>query len=63
MSMDLFEKCYQPGRVDEIRENHASLYDGCKLSYGKMLRYFHNDMEDLEKAAEGTGERRLSDRD
>lgn len=47
--MELFEKCYQPGRVDEIRENHASLYDGCKLSYGKMLRYFHNDMEDLEK--------------
>ena len=31
------------------RENHASLYDGCKLSYGKMLRYFHNDMDDLEK--------------
>ena len=30
------------------RENHASLYDGCKLSYGKMLRYAHNDMEDLE---------------
>jgi len=31
------------------RENHASLYDGCKLSYGKMLRFMHNDMEDLEK--------------
>ena len=31
------------------RENHASLYDGCKLSYGKMLRYQHNDMTDLEK--------------
>lgn len=30
------------------KENHASLYDGCKLSYGKMLRYEHNDMEDLE---------------
>lgn len=30
------------------RENHASIYDGCKLSYGKMLRYAHNDMEDLE---------------
>lgn len=31
------------------RENHASLYDGCKLSYGKMLRFRHADMEDLEK--------------
>lgn len=31
------------------RENHASIYDGCKLSYGKMIRYRHNDMEDLEK--------------
>ena len=31
------------------RENHASLYDGCKLSYGTMLRYRHNDMADLEK--------------
>ena len=31
------------------RENHASLYDGCKLSYGTMLRYRHSDMEDLEK--------------
>lgn len=30
------------------RENHASIYDGCKLSYGKMLRFRHNDMEDLE---------------
>lgn len=31
------------------KENHASIYDGCKLSYGKMLRYKHNDMEDLER--------------
>ena len=31
------------------RENHASIYDGCRLSFGKMLRYQHNDMEDLEK--------------
>ena len=31
------------------RENHASLYDGCRLSFGKMLRFRHADMEDLEK--------------
>ncbi len=31
------------------KENHASIYDGCHLSYGKMLRYTHGDMEDLEK--------------
>lgn len=31
------------------RENHASIYDGCRLGYGKMLRYKHADMEDLEK--------------
>lgn len=30
------------------RENHASIYDGCKLSFGKMVRYRHSDMEDLE---------------
>ena len=39
------------GRGDYVicdRENHASIYDGCKLSYGKMLRYKHNDMQDLE---------------
>ncbi|MBE7087540.1 MAG: pyridoxal phosphate-dependent aminotransferase family protein [Clostridiales bacterium] len=31
------------------RENHASIYDGCKLSWAKMLRYKHSDMEDLER--------------
>ncbi len=30
------------------KENHASIYDGCKLSYAKMIRYKHSDMEDLE---------------
>ncbi len=29
------------------RENHASIYAGCKLSYGKLLRFKHNDMDDL----------------
>ncbi len=40
------------GRNDYVicdKENHASIYDGCKLSYGKMLRYNHADMEDLER--------------
>ncbi len=40
------------GKNDYIicdRENHASIYDGCKLSYGKMLRYRHSNMESLEK--------------
>ncbi len=40
------------GRNDYIisdKENHASIYDGCRLSYGKMLRYEHNDMESLER--------------
>ena len=43
------------GRGDYVicdRENHASIYDGCKLSYGKMLRYKHNDMEDLQHILE-----------
>ena len=31
------------------KENHASIYAGCQMSYGKMLRYRHSDMEDLEK--------------
>ncbi|MBE6753234.1 MAG: pyridoxal phosphate-dependent aminotransferase family protein, partial [Ruminococcaceae bacterium] len=31
------------------KENHASIYDGCKLSYGKMLRYDHSNMEQLER--------------
>ena len=40
------------GRQDYIfndRENHASIYDGCKLSYAKVTLYRHNDMADLEK--------------
>lgn len=38
------------------RENHASIYDGCRLSYGKMLRYRHNNMEELEKALQSVPE-------
>ena len=30
-------------------ENHASLYDGARLSFGKCVHYEHNNMEDLER--------------
>ena len=40
------------GRSDYVicdRENHASIYDACRLSFGTMLRYRHSDMDDLER--------------
>ena len=40
------------GRKDYIfcdKENHASIYDGCKLSYAKMVRFNHLDYDDLER--------------
>ena len=41
------------GRCDYVvcdKENHASIYDGCKLSFGAMVRYRHNDMEEDRKS-------------
>lgn len=40
------------GRNDVIvcdRENHASIYDACRLSFARMVRYNHADMADLEE--------------
>ena len=40
------------GRNDVIvgdKENHASIYDACKLSYAKLMRYEHNNMQELEE--------------
>lgn len=44
------------GRNDYIigdRQNHASIVDGCRLSFAKLLKYKHNDMEDLERILQG----------
>lgn len=40
------------GRNDYIicdSKNHASVVDGCRLSFAKTLKYEHNNMEDLER--------------
>ena len=40
------------GRNDYIisdKENHASIYDACRLSFARTLRFNHSDMEDLER--------------
>jgi 8-amino-7-oxononanoate synthase len=31
------------------RQDHASIVDGCRLSFGKALKFRHNDMADLER--------------
>ena len=56
------------GRHDIIfsdKENHASIYDACKLSYATTVRYEHNDMNDLEEklkeAPAGKGKLIVSD--
>lgn len=41
------------GRGDYVvtdKEDHASIVDGCKLSYGTMKRFRHNDCDDLDRA-------------
>ena len=34
--------------------DHASIIDGCRLSFGQAKKYRHNDMKDLERVLEGT---------
>jgi 8-amino-7-oxononanoate synthase len=36
--------------------NHASIIDGCRLSFAKSLKYNHNDMEDLERVMQGAND-------
>ncbi|MDP6957542.1 MAG: pyridoxal phosphate-dependent aminotransferase family protein [Planctomycetota bacterium] len=45
------------GRDDTIlcdRMNHASILDGCRLSYGRTLKFRHNDIADLERLLTST---------
>lgn len=43
------------GRHDSVvidKDDHASIYDGAKLSYGKVVRFEHNDVASLRHALE-----------
>ena len=31
------------------KDDHASIVDGCRLSFGELKRFVHNDMDDLER--------------
>ena len=47
------------GRNDYVildRENHASIYDACRLSWGKMLRFHHDNMQELEECLKSVPE-------
>jgi 8-amino-7-oxononanoate synthase len=40
------------GKNDAViidRQDHACIVDGCRLSYGKIYKFAHNDMEDFER--------------
>lgn len=44
------------GKSDYVivdRQNHASIIEGCRLTFGTTRRYHHNDMEDLERILAG----------
>ncbi len=49
-----------PGARDPIlldADSHASIYDGCRLGGGEVIRFRHNDPADLERRLDRLGER------
>ena len=47
------------GKSDTLvidRADHASIVDGCRLSFGRVLKYGHNDMNDLERVLRNVSE-------
>ena len=38
------------------RSDHASIVDGCRLGFGKIVKYRHNDMDDLSRVLENIGD-------
>ncbi len=48
------------GRDDTViidKMDHASIYDGCRLSFGKLRKFRHNDLDDLERILRELGGR------
>jgi 8-amino-7-oxononanoate synthase len=48
------------GRNDEVildKVDHASIIDGCRLSFGKVKKFRHNDMRDLERVLSSAPDR------
>jgi 8-amino-7-oxononanoate synthase len=47
------------GKSDVVitdRSDHASIVDGCRLAFGRVKKYRHNDMDDLERILKTIGD-------